>query len=261
VFQRNCDGSGIWAIDPDASHLRRITPLGYGAVEPAWSPDGSQIAFISVNDPGPYAVTVMSADGSGIHSPNAVRALDRNPTWSPDGRQIAFESRRTGTAIQIAVMNADGSGLHEIPRFAVQPAWSPNGRSFAVSTTNGVGGTRIEVMGVDGSDNRPVTTSTVGVVDQFPSWSPDSRRLAFARYFGEGAIHIVDADGRNLRRLTQFVSGFDDAPSWSPDGQQLVFSHDPGGSGTYSHLYIINADGTDLRPLTYEDCDDTQPSW
>ena len=75
---------------------------------PAWSPDGSRIAFESFRDRN-HEIYVMNADGSDVIQLTDNRGFDRSPAWSPDGSRIAFDSDRDGND-EIYVMNADGSG-------------------------------------------------------------------------------------------------------------------------------------------------------
>src|SRR5438270_323940 len=102
---------------------------------PAWSPDGSKIAFTryGANDSDIY---VMHADGSGIVQLTNTPGNDDQPAWSPDGSKIAFSSTRDGNH-EIYVMNAtDGSGLVRLTNDALwddHPAWSPDGSKIAFS--------------------------------------------------------------------------------------------------------------------------------
>ena len=94
--------------------------------EPAWSPDGAKIAFISERD-GNFEIYVMNANGSGQTNLTNNAAYDSQPAWSPDGAKIAFTSERDGNG-ETYVMNADGSGqtnLTNYPRLDGYPAWSP----------------------------------------------------------------------------------------------------------------------------------------
>ena len=112
------------------------------------------------------------------------------PAWSPDGRTIVFVSWRDGNG-EVYAMDADGSGprnLTQNPAKDVRPAWSPDGRSIAfVSTrpTQRLQRTRtpeqseIYVMNADGSRKRNLTRDRAN--DDYPTWSPDGRRIAFLR--------------------------------------------------------------------------------
>jgi Tol biopolymer transport system component len=124
----------IWVASADGSGATQVTN-GRADAEPAWSTDGTRIAFRSLRG-GSYEIAMMNADGSGQVSLTDSAGNDQVPVWSPDGSSIAFFSRRTGTA-EVYVMNAGGSGLRRLTNngcgtwnmFA--PAWSPDGTRIA----------------------------------------------------------------------------------------------------------------------------------
>ena len=120
----------IYAVHSDGSGEQNLTRNPGSDVEPAWSPDGREIAFASDRDDNDE-IYVMNADGSGPRRLTENPAGDVCPTWSPDGRRIAFVSDRDGDR-EIYVMNADGSGHRNLTRNRhaedTVPAWSPNRR-------------------------------------------------------------------------------------------------------------------------------------
>lgn len=173
----------IWIIDADGSHARALTAGTSRNLRPAWSPDGSTIAFLSdrhaevdVNligtDDGDLEIYLMARDGSDVRRLTNCTETASAPAWSPDGRQIAF-----GCGLQ--VMNADGSDqlrLTDDPRVAgYRAAWSPDGKEIATTCYLEVptAGPRFEnheicVMRADGSGVRILTRNEV--FDGHPDW-------------------------------------------------------------------------------------------
>ena len=99
----------------------------------------------------------------------------------------------------------------------------------------------IYAMNADGSDERCLTRHGQPVA--YPEWSPDGSQIAFHKHQSDAvwSIYVMDADGSHERRLTHTATQ-DAAPVWSPDGSQIAFSRS-------SDIWIMNADGSDQRPL------------
>lgn len=241
-------------IAADGSALTRLTNHPARDFGPAWSPDGTRIAFASERD-GNLEIYVMNADGSGATRLTNHPATDWGPTWSPDGARIAFASERDGDG-EIYVINADGSGVKRLtndPARDFAPAWSPDGARIAfTSSIDGNG--EIYVMNPDGSRLTNLTNNPSW--DANATWSPDSARIAFSSgRDGAGGIYAMNADGSGLTLLTSQRS--DATPSWSPDGSRIAFISYRGTSfrdGTqysgHPEIYVMNADGSGLTRLT-----------
>jgi TolB protein len=240
-----------------ASHLALLVlSVACGRVDgvsegpPAWSPDGSKIAFVSGRDGNPE-IYVMDADGASAARLTENDSTDGSPTWSPDGRQIAFVRYlpvvtfdRNGEEVvhahnaELFVMSADGGGQRRLTFNEVQdiaPSWSPDGskiafvRSRSLFTTAADGGISFQsrnpellVMNPDGSNEKGLASNArLGFSS---SWSPDGRKIAFVSdRDGNGEIYVIGADGDEETRLTEHAA-LDSMPSWSPDGKRIAFS-------------------------------------
>jgi dipeptidyl aminopeptidase/acylaminoacyl peptidase len=127
----------IYTILPDGSDRRQLTSTTDGASNPAWSADGTKIAFNCVHG-FTFEICTMNADGSGLRQLTPTDGLDGSqPVWSPDGTKIAFLTNR-----DIYVMNADGSGVSRLTNDAYiefAPAWSPDGTKIAFERQYGTG--------------------------------------------------------------------------------------------------------------------------
>jgi len=171
-------GFDIIVMNADGSGQTNVTNSGLSGVWngwPAWSPDGSKIAFTRSTFWGDSEIYVMNADGSGqTNLTNNPGALDSDPTWSPDGSKIAFEGRAGVTNPEIFVMNADGSGQTNITNTANLisdggPAWSPDGAKIVFSSDRDGNGD-ILVMNADGSGPTRLTDNPA--LDYLPDWQP-----------------------------------------------------------------------------------------
>jgi Tol biopolymer transport system component len=126
--------------------------------------------------------------------------------------------------------------------FQVQPAWSPDGRKIAFSSGRD-GTAHLFVMDTDGTGTRRLTDTDQG--DEMPSWSADGKRIVFSR---EGAIFEIPAAGGTGHRVGH-GTGNAQNPVFSPDGRRIAYDYRKPGF-TNREIYVMNADGTGIRPVT-----------
>jgi len=261
--------SEIYRMAQDGSAVTKLTDaVGEGmiATSPAWSPDGSKIAFVLAppgiadrsSDTGIY---VMNADGTDVTRVTYGR-YDERPAWSPDGSKIAF-TRDQGSWLM--VVDVDGSHVRRIrldgdvfPPYQ-WPAWSPDGEriAFQASDAAHANTNAVYVADVDGGD---AARMTPGDADGYPAWSPDGSTIAFA---GPDGIRLLDVASGSQRRLTRCDPrrcGFDFAPGWSPYASRLLFSRQ-NRAGSSIQVFLVNADGSGLHRLTSGDLWSTEASW
>ena len=212
----------IYVMDSDGTNHRRLAVNQAENFRPAWSPDGTKIAFVSNQNVGFDQIYLMDADAK-----NPIRLTDTvkddYPAWSPDGKKIAFSSSTDGKKIvHIAVMDADGKNRVKLEHHAMQPSWSPDGKRIAyVSLTDGV--EEVYVIGANKRGRKRLTHDLR--VKGRPSWSPDGGRIVYwgideeSLYF---QIYVMRADGKKSKRLTHSTQN-NWLPAWSPDGRTIAY--------------------------------------
>jgi Tol biopolymer transport system component len=190
-----------------------------------------------------------------------------DPSWHPAGDRLAwtYAPSDAGGRRDVYLMSMTGKTFgSSVPVTRTrtvderQPTFSPDGTTIAY-TRGSLSSPEVWLVGADGRNARRVLTSAYD-----PAWSPDGRKLAFAR---NREIYTVDVTGRNLRRITNDTDTDGDA-SWSPDGRRLVWASGA-GSSRGSYLWTGSAAGGAPRQVTfelegegYEDRnDDVTPAW
>lgn len=220
--------------------------------DPAFSPDGSQVAFTSGNDNNFGIYTTMI----GGEKPLQLTSYGHTPTWSPDGRQIAF--LRTGQRDEpdaIYVVPSLGGTPHRVyagpidRTFMAGLSWSPEGKTLAFAQRDPDDiHAWIMLLSLADSSTRRLTSPSKQDHDFTPAFSPDGATVAFARGGIAGVVNdlfVVPATGGDPKRLT-FDNRAIFGVTWTPDGRDLVFSSARGGIPI---LWRVSASGGTPQPF------------
>jgi hypothetical protein len=268
------DGRGLFVRNNDGS----ITPLADFIVDyPAWSPDGSKIAFRSFADSVENDIFTIDPDGSNLTglTGNDSDHVSRGPNWSPDSSKIVYSTFSLSSPDRTEFsINRDGTEETQLPinssasiRLTSMPnaIWSPDGSKILYNQTNALYSVDLVTLSntLLATDFDPLSFRTI--INREGEWSPDGGKIVFNSNLdvlsGAFDIYVVDADGTNLVRLTTSSgSTRNSRPAWSLDGSMIAFFQLPTGTG--ANLMIMNADGTNLRMLVPDEVDDSwSPRW
>ena len=266
AFVSTRDGNGeIYVMNADGSDPRRLTKNTRWDGSPAWSPDGTQIAYYTHLTEQAWAIMVMDADGGNPRQLTEGNTCGCAPFWSPDGSRIVFTADLTPTPTcetrsgEIAMINADGSDYHLLTENDfndLYSPWSPDGVHILFHSDRD-GDEELYVMNADGSDVRQVTDNAAK--DVMPAWSPDSRRILFVSdRDGDDEVYVMNADGSDPVRITDH-RGPDWFPVFSPDGRQILFTSQRGS--TSMDLFVMDAGGSNVRQLTSAPGEEFSAAW
>jgi len=250
-------GGRIWQVDSDGANALALTAASPPAFYPAWHPKATHIAYAVMTDDGMRVyVKEMGPSGGGATRPLIARvpagSMNNAPAFSPDGETILYANgQENGTDIFAApTLGSEPPRRVTVSRGlnAVSPAYSPDGRRI-VYASNKAGGISLYVADADGTNAEALTPFNYGDRTQRsdPSWSPDSRFIAFQAEM-DGATQIYTVRPGDHGAPKQYTNeGRNEDPSWSPDSRHLVFTSNRSGSW---QLWVLDVESGRPRQLT-----------
>jgi Tol biopolymer transport system component len=271
----------IYIINLNNLKLVNITQNPAADMMPAWSPDGTKIAFISSRNNNNLQLFIMNPDGSGAQQITTGEPLPlHRPSWSPDGLKIAFDAQNPDNSVGIYVVNVNTKILTTLINDSsdnFNPAWSPDGTKIAFSSNRaGPGVYDVHLYVLDLVTNHIKQLTNDQERDWSPDWSPNGNQIAFTRFInGWPYLYLINADGSDLREIIPAKINADQEgggnPSWSGDGSMIAFQDSvPIEEGPIlkwlnsvwiSSIFIINSDGSGTIRLTSGNVFAEYPDW
>jgi TolB protein len=250
----------LWLIDPDGSDPVCLLDTPEADTAPAWSPDGSQLVFSGGDD-----LYVAEADGSDVTLLLDGEGSKRfsNPDWSPNAKSIVFSvTQDEREEPDIMAVDPTGRGLRTLISsgdqfvFVDEPEWSPDGRHILFLADDSGGWRDLYVMRPDGSDVRLLLARGFDLDGSGLGWSPDGKSIAFQGDRDGGCLYVVNAQGKDVRRLVEGCSEGVDL-TWSPDSQTILWGPSDNGPGD---LYAVSSRGGPAR-VVEDTSSAAAPAW
>jgi len=246
----------LWVADADGENAQPALTSPEPIISPAWSPNGTQLAYVSFESRKPVVYVHDIASGRRRLVAN-FRGSNSAPAWSPDGRTLAVTLSRDGASQLYAIDAATGGEprrLSQSSSIDTEPAFSPDGKSIYFVSDRG-GSPQIYRMPASGGAVDRVTFT--GSYNISPAISPDGRWLAYiSRVSGAFKLHVMDLSSGSAAAITDTVA--DESPSFAPNGRLVIYATKQQGREA---LMTTTLDGKLKARLAGQGGDIREPDW
>lgn len=246
--------SQLWRVNADGSNHRPLLSTTENAASPRWSPDGSQVAFVS-SSTGSSQIHLRWMDNGDVTVVSHLQSSPSSLSWSPDGKWLAFTMNVKAPTESMVKPRPKPKGAKwaDKPVTVTTTRYQYDGRGIVAPAYR-----HIFLVPAEGGSARQLTSGNFNHGGSL-SWSPDSRRIFFSAYrkddwelvSDEADVFSVDVATRTLTQITR-EPGAERSPRVSPDGRMLAFTHEERRplAFTPDRIAIANLDGSNMRIIS-----------
>ncbi len=247
----------LMVADADGFNPQTVVRSAEPLLSPAWSPDGSKLAYVSF-ERGNSSIYIQNIASGARELVSSFRGINGAPSFSPDGRKLALTLSRSGNP-EIYVMDLGSKQLTQLTnQFGIdtEPTWSADGASIYFTSDRGG---RPQIYRVPASGGSATRVTFQGNYNATPTVSYDGKKIAMTQGSGSNyRIALMDSSLGSARWSTLSPGSLDESPSFAPNASMVLYAAREGRRGV---LYAVSADARVRQRLVLADGDVREPAW